>query len=145
MRRIIGWLIAGLLFPLVTAAETTQKALSVYPEDKRVIMITQDQPMFVIKLKSNPTTGYSWFLRRIDASLIEPVKETFVAPTDKHLVGAPGYELWTFRVKPAAFSVPRVTKIRFEYVRPWEPEESKPQEVSFKVSIFGGSKPKTQE
>jgi len=93
----------------------------VYTDAKPTAMITSAQPTFIIKLKANPTTGYSWFLRGYDSNLLTPVKHVFEAPKNtKKLVGAPGYELWTFHVKPAGFTVPRQTMIRFVYARPWE-------------------------
>jgi inhibitor of cysteine peptidase len=106
-----------------------------YSEEKTAIEATPMRPVFVIKLKSNPTTGYSWFLRDYNATLIESVKHEFVPSTDKKLVGAPGYELWTFKVNPAGFSVPQQTTIRFVYTRPWEQNEETSQAI-FKVSTM---------
>jgi inhibitor of cysteine peptidase len=96
---------------------------TVYTQDKPVAIVTAAQPEFVIKLKSNPTTGYTWFLRNYNTDLLQPVSHSFQAP-DTTMVGAPGFELWTFKVKPAAFVVPQQTSIRFAYSRPWEAAES---------------------
>ncbi len=114
-------------------AKQSATAIPVYQQEKPIIMVSSDKPSFVIKLKSNPTTGYSWFLREFNSSLVEPVKQHFEAPTDKKLMGAPGYELWTFRAKPAAFLVPQQTTIRFVYARPWEAADNSTQ-VVFKVT-----------
>ncbi|MEO8400272.1 MAG: protease inhibitor I42 family protein, partial [Gammaproteobacteria bacterium] len=81
------------------------------------------------KLKSNPTTGYSWFLRSFDSNLIQPVRHNFEAPTGKKLMGAPGYDIWTFHVKPAGFTVPQETVIRFIYARPWNSSDQTRQVV----------------
>jgi inhibitor of cysteine peptidase len=110
-------------------------ATSIYTEDKQNISVTPDKPSFVIKLKSNPTTGYSWFLREYNPSIVTPVKHTF-QPPEKSLIGAPGYELWTFRVKPAAFSVPQITTIRMTYARPWQSGDSSTQ-IVFHVTTMG--------
>ncbi|HLB58345.1 MAG TPA: protease inhibitor I42 family protein, partial [Gammaproteobacteria bacterium] len=56
----------------VVYAETT-----VYTEDKPAIVLTSTQPEFVIKLKSNATTGYSWFLRKYDPHFVRPVKHVY--------------------------------------------------------------------
>src|SRR3990167_9939563 len=98
----------------VVYAETT-----VYTEDKPAILLTPAQPEFVIKLKSNATTGYSWFLRKYDPHFVQPVKHVYQASTSQ-LVGSPGFELWTFRAKPTAFIVPQVSAIYFIYARPCE-------------------------
>jgi predicted secreted protein len=46
-------------------------------------------------------------------------------------MGAPGYEKWTFRVKPAGFVVPHTTNITLVYARSWE--EQGAQLTNFKV------------
>lgn len=126
-----------ILFSVTAAAQQAAKppAGNVYGEDKTNIAVTPDQPTFVIKLKSNPTTGYSWFLREYDNTLVTPVKHDFIPP-GKALIGAPGYEVWTFKAKPAAFSVPQITNIRMIYARPWQSGESTTQLV-FHVATQG--------
>jgi inhibitor of cysteine peptidase len=90
-----------------------------YDENSTNIVVTSGQPTFVIKLKSNPTTGYSWQLAKLDKNLIESVKHEYVAP-QSGLIGAGGFEYWTFRAKSAAFVESVQSVIAFEYVRPWE-------------------------
>ncbi|VVC76165.1 hypothetical protein AQUSIP_14700 [Aquicella siphonis] len=107
----------------------------VYTEDKPNFTVTSGHPEFVLKLKSNPSTGYSWFLREYDANLISPVKHSFQQPA-KNLIGAPGYELWTFRAKPGAFTVPQQTTIRMVYARPWSGSDNSTQLV-FRVTTQG--------
>jgi inhibitor of cysteine peptidase len=137
IKKVIGWMLTAIL--LSSTAVYAQKSKNsdaetdVHLQDKPAFMIASDKPVFVIKLKFNPTTGYSWFLREWDMGLIEPVKHEFEAPTDKKLMGAPGYELWTFRAKPAAFVVPEETTIRFVYGRPWESGDNATQ-VVFKIA-----------
>lgn len=109
------------------AAEPT-----IYTQDQTSIIVTTAAPTFVIKLDSNPTTGYSWFLHEYDKSLIQPVKHEFVAP-DTKLIGAGGYELWTFKVKQDGLTVPQQTTIRFAYARPWDGSDSASQ-IAFHVS-----------
>ncbi|OAI48578.1 hypothetical protein AYO45_04710 [Gammaproteobacteria bacterium SCGC AG-212-F23] len=108
---------------------------AMYTQEKPVVMVQRLQPEFVIQLKSNPTTGYSWFLRSYDANLLTPVKHVFQATSNKKLIGAPGYELWTFKVKPEAFSVPHQTEIQFVYQRPWEAAGAAGSKTVFKVVI----------
>jgi inhibitor of cysteine peptidase len=128
----------ALLFSAVVCAKAkvapvATKEPAVYTQDKPVAVVTADQPEFIIKLKSNPTTGYTWFLRGYNIELLEPVAHSFQAP-DSTTVGAPGFELWTFKVKPSAFVVPQQTSIRFAYSRPWEASESASQ-LMFRVTI----------
>lgn len=109
-------------------------AESFYTENQSNVIVKKSQPQFSIKLKSNPTTGYSWFLREYNSKFILPLKHQFEKPT-KQLVGASGYEIWTFRVKPAGFSVPQQTQIRFVYTRPWQAKESA-SVLTFRVTML---------
>lgn len=122
-----------LLSSMITLAQKNPKESDAYTEDKLGISVTVDKPTFTIKLKSNPSTGYSWFLRSYDTRLLTAEKHEYKYAEDRKLMGAPGYELWMFRMKPAAFAVPQQTLLRFVYARPWEGTEQSTQ-VVFRVS-----------
>lgn len=100
-----------------------------YTEEQTNITISAKEPLFTLKLKSNPTTGYSWFLREYNANLVIPVKRQFEKATDVKLMGAPVFELWTFKIKPQAFAVPQQTTLRFVYTRPWQGNDTGTQLV----------------
>jgi inhibitor of cysteine peptidase len=115
----------------IFASET----IPTYTQDKTGFSVSVQNKEFIIKLKSNPTTGYTWFLTDYNAGLLEPVKQVFEAAANKKMIGASGYELWTFRMKPSAFVVPQQTLIRFVYSRPWE--QSEPGQVeTFRVTTI---------
>jgi inhibitor of cysteine peptidase len=133
--RLIKLLLLSILFSTQISYADSPAKDNVYTESKTAIGISSDQPEFTIKLKSNPTTGFSWFLREYNPALIESVSHEFQAPTDKKLMGAPGYELWKFKAKPAAFTVPQQTMIKLVYARPWESAESSTQQI-FKVTTI---------
>src|SRR5690349_6447782 len=100
---------------------TEKPAERIYTQDQPFVQVTTNDAEFTIKLPSNPTTGYSWFLTNYDNDLVQLVHHQFVAPKQsaKSLVGAPGEEVWIFRAKPEAFIGPQQTTIRFVYARPW--------------------------
>lgn len=106
----------------------------IYTEDKLNVMVTQKQPFFTLQLKSNASTGYSWFLREYSDYLIQPVKHSY-QPAKEKMVGAPGYELWTFKMQPAAFIVPQTTIIKFIYARPWQGLDNTKQLI-FRISTL---------
>jgi inhibitor of cysteine peptidase len=116
-----------------TFAATKKQTPTVYTAEKPAIQLSVDQAQFTIKLQSNPTTGYSWFLRTYDNNLIQPVSHRFQSPAQKKLIGAPGYEFWTFRMKKAAFVVPQQTALRFTYTRPWD-GSGQSKQVVFTIS-----------
>jgi inhibitor of cysteine peptidase len=106
--------------PIVNAEE---KNSPVYTENNLHIIVYANEPEFIYQLKSNPTTGYSWFIHNYDTDLIELVSHQFQRP-DSKLMGAPGFERWIFRLKPAAFNVSQQLTIRLVYMRPWESNAS---------------------
>ena len=105
-----------------------------YNQSKTTIVVSKKQPVFIIKLASNPTTGFTWLLRDYDKMLLSPLKHEF-EPPQKHLIGAPGYEIWTFRAKPEAFTAPHRTEIHMIYARPWEPNKDN-KETVFEVTTI---------
>jgi inhibitor of cysteine peptidase len=71
---------------------------------------------FVIKLESNPTTGYSWSLAESDSKVVKQVSSVYEPEkTAPNIVGSGGTEVWTFK----AFAKGE-TKLTFNYARPWE-------------------------
>jgi inhibitor of cysteine peptidase len=121
--------LAILLFSLVAlAGNTNETSLKVYTEDEVLIQIVPDAE-FVIRLNSNISTGYSWFLREYDPELISVSKHSYIAPKT-NLIGAPGFDEWTFKTTHS----PKLTTpsyIRFVYARPWEKNIAK--QVIFKL------------
>lgn len=122
------------IYSMHTFAQPPKKPVSVYSEDHLNIMVTDEQPEFNLELKSNPTTGFSWFLREYNTDLITPVKRTFQAG-ERKLIGAPGKEIWTFRVKPKGFIVPQQTTLRMIYTRPFQGNDNARQ-VVFRISTL---------
>jgi inhibitor of cysteine peptidase len=110
----------------------------VFTDPLKTIMVTRTNPQFDIILKSNPNTGYSWVLKSYDNNLIAPVRQRFYNSDNKLLIGASGYEKWTFRVKPTAFTVPHLTSINLIYVRPWDDQGA--QVLNFKVVTTNANK-----
>ena len=71
----------------------------------------------VIQLASNPSTGFTWEVKDLDAAMLEPVGEPEFkdADTPPGLVGAGGTLSTTFHaLKPGS------TTLTLVYHRPWE-------------------------
>lgn len=122
MKKFSGWLSVILAF-FVGAAH----AGSVYTEDQRKITVTEKDPAFSLKLKSNATTGYSWSVLKLDKKVVKVVSHKYVRP-DSRLIGAGGYEVWNFKVLPGVKG--KATVIEMRYARPWE------REVNGSVLVF---------
>lgn len=124
---------AALLAFCFASVSVMAATLNVFTADKPNIMVAQTNPNFTLKLKSNPTTGFTWFLRDYDDALVVPVKHTFETSETK-LMGAPGYDFWEFKMKPSAFLVPRQTIVRMIYARPFSGDNVTP--VMFTISTM---------
>ncbi len=122
----------SLLLALLITSEILAASDAVFTDPFKTIIVRKSNPTFTIIVESNPTTGYSWVLKSYSANLIVPISRKFYRPQSKKLlVGSPGYEKWTFRIKPEGFTVPQLTSITLIYLRPWD--ELGAQITNFKV------------
>jgi inhibitor of cysteine peptidase len=130
MQKLLFTLITLFLFSLAWFAYAQN--IPVYQDTKQTISVFSKRPQFIIKLKSNPTTGYSWFLEPYNTSAIKLLKRQFI-PAKQKLIGAGGFEQWTFQLHPSAFIAPQSLIISLVYKRPWEKAEN-PLTLHFKIN-----------
>lgn len=88
----------------------------------------------VIRLESNPTTGYSWILdEKTDTSIVSVVDSEYVqSGEDEELVGAGGHEIFTFKALTGGNTV-----IILNYERPWEEDEEPLETFEINISVNG--------
>lgn len=94
-------------------------AQRVYTDSSKPITISKAEDTFVISLKANPTTGYIWFLKNANNGWIKIKSHQYKAPKDSK-VGAPGTDVWTFKVDDNAFDAPQIAELVFIYTKPWD-------------------------
>ena len=85
-----------------------------------------------VKLRSNPSTGFSWALGPIEDGIFD-VESAFEA--DPHREGEAGYggcEIWKFKAEQSC-----ETDISLSYERPWEDE--RPAAKTFKLHVVIGA------
>ncbi|HVY53520.1 MAG TPA: protease inhibitor I42 family protein [Gammaproteobacteria bacterium] len=127
MRGYLAWF---LILPLFLLPLPTLALIPSYNESNTHIHLDNITHQFIIKLKSNPTTGFKWSLKQYDPHYLELVRHNFEAPNSK-LMGAPGFETWLFETKQKNFTnVP----IKLIYARAWEKPNSNVSEINFFVS-----------
>jgi inhibitor of cysteine peptidase len=83
----------------------------------------------VVRLPSNPTTGYRWALAQQSTPMLEPEG----APTYEKgagAAGAGGTETWRFAPTQAGEGT-----LRLEYRRLWEADAAPARVVSYKVTV----------
>ena len=103
-----------------TLCFATEKSIQ-FSSPNNKIFVSRKNPVFTLTLHSNPTTGFSWAIKSYDKNLISLVDHKFIAPKNKKLIGAPGYEVWTFKFKAnkGNAAVNPVGHIIMKHRRPW--------------------------
>ena len=86
-----------------------------------------------VKLRSNPSTGFSWALGPIEDGMLETSGESeFEAdPHKEYEVGYGGCEIWKFKAEQSG-----ETDISLVYARPWEDE--RPAAKTFNLHVVIG-------
>ena len=108
-------LISLLFLPVLPSAA---QSLPECTQKNPVVAVTPKEPVFSVRLASNPTTGYRWFLSEAPAGVMAQSARFVKADTKKGVVGAGGEEVWQFRVKSDV--VPRQYILHFVYARSFE-------------------------
>ncbi len=117
---LIGVLVLGACLPGTGGKEITKA------DNGKTIEVAKGSEVKVV-LESNPTTGYSWQVKEVDAVILKQVGEAqFKA--DSSAVGAGGKETFTFNAASAG-----QTTLKMEYRRPWETDA--PAAETFAVTI----------
>lgn len=107
---------ALILFALFPAGCNNRQTESNYNAGQSGNMEINVGDTFIIRLESNPTTGYTWSLVESPKGIVEKVSAVF-EPHEREgrLLGSGGAEVWTLK----AIAAGTVT-LTFDYVRPWE-------------------------
>ena len=88
-----------------------------------------------LRLKSNPSTGYMWYVEKESTPLLklhhQSQTEVPVPPEEKPgLVGQPVFQVFTFEPKHAG-----VGALRLHYVRSWEKPTPDDEKFEIRVAI----------
>ena len=72
------------------------------------------QPL-VVRLPSNPSTGYSWSYKVVGDDVLHLDSVSGVTTAKDGMVGAPGETAWTFRAQGKG-----IAELSYAYARSWE-------------------------
>ncbi len=87
------------------------------------IIIDDNQWTVTIKLPSNATTGYQWYLKSYNANLIRPKSYRYITSNDSKKIGQGGIAEFKLTVLKRFKSSPQLTEVSFIYAKPWNLEE----------------------
>jgi inhibitor of cysteine peptidase len=113
-------------------AEDELKSLTLTEADEgRTVTIAKGQNV-VVKLQSNPSTGYRWQVVATDRTFGYPASTRFVKNGDA--AGASGVERMTWKTS-GPLPMTGTHQVKLEYRRPWEKDSSPAKTFTFSVSI----------
>ena len=110
---VMNYLIGLCVFVLSACGHTVS-------DDGSTYQVLASQTTFAVTLQSNATTGYQWFAKQYDHSLLTLSSSHYLPPTNTKRMGAPGQIVFNFIIKPGV-ARPKSAPIQFVYKRPWEP------------------------
>jgi inhibitor of cysteine peptidase len=84
----------------------------------------------VVRLASNPTTGYRWMLAPMRNAVVAVLGEPAFERHDEARVGAPGVEVWRLRAMTKGEA-----PLFFEYRRSWEKGVPPARTAAFTLSV----------
>ena len=120
-----------LLFAVILTGCHNQQAASMKVVDNSGTIEVKAGETFVIKLESNPTTGYSWSLAEYDSKVTKQESNVYEpTKTAANVVGSGGTEVWAFKAITKG-----ETKLTFQYTRPWEKDVPPINKETYKITV----------
>ena len=86
--------------------------------------------MIIVKLCSNPTTGFQWKYEIIGQNVLQETDHRLVSVKNENVVGAPDKEVWNFQAVGKG-----TAEVRMEYGRQWEGGEQNEWTYVFTVTV----------
>lgn len=102
---------------LLTACAQTPSSITLEQKQQGQCPLSlQVGQQFILRLPSNPTTGFRWLLRDSAPHVLQSLgPEVYSNPQDEGLVGSAGISTWRFKVASAGEG-----QLALTYERPWE-------------------------
>lgn len=122
MRKLVAasLLLCSSTIPAIALADDT------FSDPSKPIIVSAEVPEFQIQLKSNPgSTGYRWFYLADSSSSFVTVESEKYIPSNTKLIGAPGLDVWTFKVDSKAFNAPTSMTVTLAYAQSWNVSSAK--------------------
>jgi len=111
-----------------SAADPPQADLKVITAADNKKTVTVNSGQFVeLRLESEPSTGYKWYLRPASIDGLKLVRESETRPVESGF-GRPVFQVFRFRAEKRTKAV-----IRLVYIRPWE--DAGPNERSYETLL----------
>ena len=127
---------------LVAACSRTKKETPSNPSSEKFVDVDEHNnggtvyvlpgEIIRVKLRSNPSTGFSWALGPIEEGFFEDKSEFIADPHREYEAGYGGNTIWTFKAVRSG-----ETEIPLIYARPWE--DDRPAARTFNLHVVIGA------
>ncbi len=119
-----------LLLLLSGCLGSQQSATTLSDQDNGKTVNLSSGDMLMLKLSSNPTTGYRWALQSVDQNILSQDGKPAYTPSNGQVVGAGGTELWRFVAQKAG-----KTTLTMIYARSWEKKVPPAKTFTLNVTV----------
>ena len=103
-------------------------SLLAFSDDTLTVNVSVRSRAFVIKLPSNPSTGYQWRILQYDNTILKMTGSEYQAPTTQ-LFGASGTMNFSFSLISDDATYPKSMIMLFSYGRGWDPASDVKKQV----------------
>jgi inhibitor of cysteine peptidase len=121
------------------SAEDELRGLSVTDADNGKTVTATEGQNLLVKLQSNPSTGYGWTVVSTDRTFGYPSATKFFPNGGG--VGSGGLERFTWKTKNGPLTMVGSHTVKMEYKRSWETNVAPAKTFTFTVKIVSGSCP----
>jgi inhibitor of cysteine peptidase len=127
-RKLFVFFVIPLVLFSMTACSSRQTRLTAADNGKAVIVNAGEQ--IVITLDGNPSTGYSWEAKDLDASMFQQVGEAKFKNSNPALVGSGGTLTLTFKALKSGTAT-----LSLVYHRSWETNVAPANNFTVNVTV----------
>jgi len=125
-----SWLLPVALFVTVCGSTMASAATKVVTDaDKGSTVVLKTGDVLEVRLSSNPTTGYEWYVHKQSTPLLKPSGQSQTQSTQPG-VGRPIVQIFKFATAGKGTGV-----LLLHYVRSWEPPDPNEEQFNLHVTI----------
>ena len=128
MRKVFLLVILALLLSGCLGGQQNVTTLTDQDSGKSVSLTAGD--LLMLRLSSNPTTGYRWALKSVDQDILSQNGKPAYTPSNGRQVGAGGTEVWRFLAEK-----PGETTLTMIYARSWEKKVAPAKTFTLHVTV----------
>jgi predicted secreted protein len=126
-----SWLLLAALFLLAICPAVASAATKVVTDaDKGGAVTIKMGDVLEVRLSSNPSTGYMWYVHKQSMALLKLTGQSQTQPTGPGTVGRPIVQIFDFAPKATGTGV-----LLLHYVRSWEPPDPNEEQFSLHLTI----------